>query len=663
MQDGFLAQCREDVGLRRAMEYNGATPLLETDRAGGAHHHAQKEYAMSNSLRTLAGAAVLLLALVAGLVAAPTHALAQTPTPVAEPEADATPAAEEESAGADSPDSVDIIGYYQSDVLPAVSSPGLQIALTLYEDGTAEVESDYLNDDPPIREIGEWVQNDDGSVTLTVIGTLEQDYAEPIELTFDLEDDGALIIPGEAGGPFGAEGLRLAPADPNAVEEEPAPEATPLPEEEAAAAPAPTPVPEEEAAPETAEAAGEDAPAVPVDATTFITETTGVFISEVLPAASAPGLIIMALLYPDGAAMVSSYYLNAEPPIIEIGDWAASGATTVVITATGTLEQDYAAPTSAEFEVAEDGTLTAGNVMLARVAEAPFEPEPEPVAEDAEQGPAPVAAYQATVAAVGDSPGFEIALELFDDNSAEMVSDYGEGEAVFVDLGAWAEVDGSLVLTLTGSPEGDYVEPVELVFEAADDGTLAAVEYPVEVFGEDGLVFTPAPLESETGAAGEAEATEAAATETDATADVTADAAAPAEDAAATDAAATDAAPGDAATEDAATEATGQVFQSEVLPAASSPGRQITLALLDDGSAIMTTDYQNGEPPVTERGEWGENAIGDVMLDLTEGPQGPYDEPVAIVFAVNEDGSLTAVEYDVAVYGTEGLELAPVAAE
>ncbi|RIK35150.1 MAG: hypothetical protein DCC57_23620, partial [Chloroflexi bacterium] len=78
------------------------------------------------------------------------------------------------------------------------------------------------------------------------------------------------------------------------------------------------------------------------------------------------------------------------------------------------------------------------------------------------------------------------------------------------------------------------------------------------------------------------------------------------------------------------------------------------------GSAIMSTDYRNDQPPVTEFGDWVRNDDGSLTLTLTEGPSGAYAEPIEITFAVNPDGSLTATDYDTAIFGDSGLELTPV---
>jgi uncharacterized lipoprotein NlpE involved in copper resistance len=106
-------------------------------------------------------------------------------------------------------------------------------------------------------------------------------------------------------------------------------------------------------------------------------------------------------------------------------------------------------------------------------------------------------------------------------------------------------------------------------------------------------------------------------------------------------------------------EAAGSAFAGTYVasaPAASSPGRAISLTLSADGVVTMTTDYLNNEPPVIEEGVWAANDDGTATVTLTGQPDKPYDIPVVIVFALEGD-TLTATEYDQSLYGSEGLTL------
>ncbi|MCB0196183.1 MAG: YbaY family lipoprotein [Anaerolineae bacterium] len=90
------------------------------------------------------------------------------------------------------------------------------------------------------------------------------------------------------------------------------------------------------------------------------------------------------------------------------------------------------------------------------------------------------------------------------------------------------------------------------------------------------------------------------------------------------------------------------------LPAADTPGREMTLTLNADGTATRTTDYLNGDAPIEESGSWEDNGDGTVTVTLTGRPT--VETPDVITYALVDD-VLTAVEYDVEAYGSEGLSL------
>jgi NlpE N-terminal domain len=94
------------------------------------------------------------------------------------------------------------------------------------------------------------------------------------------------------------------------------------------------------------------------------------------------------------------------------------------------------------------------------------------------------------------------------------------------------------------------------------------------------------------------------------------------------------------------------------LPAASSPGREITLMLNPGGLAEMTTDYLNGESPVVEAGIWRTSGGSVVRVTFDERNGEPMETTSDIIFRVI-NGNLVAVVYDRTVYGSAGLVLEP----
>ncbi len=81
-----------------------------------------------------------------------------------------------------------------------------------------------------------------------------------------------------------------------------------------------------------------------------------------------------------------------------------------------------------------------------------------------------------------------LALTLNDDSSAQLVTNFHNGEPPIVEVGTWEESDGSLVLTLTGREDDPYDAPVVVTFEQADDTLQSVANVDTEArYGADGL--------------------------------------------------------------------------------------------------------------------------------------------------------------------------------
>jgi hypothetical protein len=81
----------------------------------------------------------------------------------------------------------DVIGAYWSRG-PAASSAGLEMTLTLNEDFTVVMSSDYLNGQPPIVETGTWLIEGDGTITVRLTETGGVSMYPVINLVFSLDD-------------------------------------------------------------------------------------------------------------------------------------------------------------------------------------------------------------------------------------------------------------------------------------------------------------------------------------------------------------------------------------------------------------------------------------------------------------------------------------------
>src|SRR5690606_33450761 len=84
-------------------------------------------------------------------------------------------------------------GTYATNVYPAADAPGYIAVLALYANNNAEQTSIYLTKGA-VSEVGIWAEEIDGSITVTMTGTLEQEYDEPSSVSY--LRDGDLLVDG-----------------------------------------------------------------------------------------------------------------------------------------------------------------------------------------------------------------------------------------------------------------------------------------------------------------------------------------------------------------------------------------------------------------------------------------------------------------------------------
>jgi hypothetical protein len=96
------------------------------------------------------------------------------------------------------------------------------------------------------------------------------------------------------------------------------------------------------------------------------------------------------------------------------------------------------------------------------------------------------------------------------------------------------------------------------------------------------------------------------------------------------------------------------MYESGLLPAASTPGREFTLALAEDGSASLVADYKTGDRLVDEIGTW---TRADDRLTVTITKRFGHDvEPAVYAFTIAGD-ALSLVDYEFSRWGSMGLTL------
>lgn len=109
----------------------------------------------------------------------------------------------------------------------------------------------------------------------------------------------------------------------------------------------------------------------------------------------------------------------------------------------------------------------------------------------------------------------------------------------------------------------------------------------------------------------------------------------------------------------------GGVYLSSLIT--NDDGAQVlyVLNLVEDGSASLSSDYLDLQPPIFELGawrvEWSEEGEGVVTLEFTGTPEEEYEDPIVVALQVGEAGELTVGT--VTLYPLSRFSLTPVVEE
>lgn len=323
------------------------------------------------------------------------------------------------------------VGSYGAS-LPAASSPGRDITLSLKLDNSAELSTDYLNGEVPIIETGSWQDNGDDTATLSLSGRADGVvYEAPTVIIFQLSGSTLTAVEYDQS-LFGSEGLTLTR--------------------------------QESAAPQNQAAVG--------------------IYKALLPAASSPGIDSTLYLNIDNTVRLVEDYLNGEPAIVEVGNWRGAGSQVEVSLSGREGGTVYDAPNIISFTLDgdtlattpdEDSYGSAGRRYIRFDALAtgqqtvPYDPA----------GAAQAMSQNLAGIYKGFSPaasccGLDWTLFLNPDNKASLKSDYLNGEAPLVEAGTWALSDNTLSVTLADA-QSPYT------FQVAD-GVLISNDF--SIFGE-----------------------------------------------------------------------------------------------------------------------------------------------------------------------------------
>jgi heat shock protein HslJ len=372
------------------------------------------------------------------------------------------------------------------------------------------------------------------------------------------------------------------------------------------------------AAPAAAQASAPAAHAAQAD------DVSGTYVSNVYPAASAPGLVMLMSLYPNNNAEVVNFYFS-NPPITETGTWEVSDGK-VTVTLTENNDHKYDTPSIESFDVqgdmlvsgafefqklgvvtpeeleaasseaaatapvtsteamtgteevaaTEETTATEDTTANAEVTEtAPMTGTEEMTATTAASGGA-YAVFVTDVYPAADASGMVQFLVLYPNMNMEQLTVYLGKDNVH-EVGTWSDANpGEVDVTVTGPFDGqEYDTPVTTTYtrdgDILSDGVFSFSPLPI---------VTPADMEAMTNPAG--------------------------------------------------------TYVSKLYPAADASGMMIILSLFDNNNAEQVS-YYVAKATITEQGTWKQNDDGTITVSITGSGDQTYAKPMDTTYTRSGD--------------------------
>lgn len=324
-----------------------------------------------------------------------------------------------------------LVAYYESEV---IDDEGIEIivGLAFYDDGAFELSLNLVDEEEFLSARGEFVETDDG-LLLTVLTVEDEPVDELVELEAVWDADDSLVILGGPDGPLGEEDIILY--------------------------------------------------AVALEGEEEVIGLDGVYISAIQPSETSAGVVYLINLLPEGDASMSSDYLDLNPPVFEVGTWVDNGDDTVTLEIVGTVDEEYDEPIVIDFVVGASGELTVADLVLYPLIWLTTDIG----AQEEETVIVEYLIYVGEFVMPDSDELVVLTMLLYDDGSVSITDE--EGTATV--YGEWTLDETTLFIALLEDDDGALEEVIELVFEADEEGAWVAVDYPVDIFGEDGLVFYP----------------------------------------------------------------------------------------------------------------------------------------------------------------------------
>ena len=329
---------------------------------------------------------------------------------------------------------------------------GNYVSLTLFDDNTIFMTTLEPEGGETLIEQGEWVKNEDGTLTVTITGTFDEEYETPVEMVFEYDEAGTTITATEYDKETHPDGLELVNYDATSVD--------------------------------SSGSSGIDG---------------AVYLSEMLTGGDDEPVLSLIWLGDDGLVQANTVtFDNKSAVVVEAGEWTDNedGTASFSLSSDMTVD-DEGSETMVDKDEAvegnlllnEDGTVTIEELELTyHPLTATGAGEEAASGEEAATEDAVESLLFRTSTESVEAGGIGIIAEFFSDGTGLMLSGFTADDSTSRDF-AWAETsDGNIELTITTDGDGaDLTEPIALLLQPNDDGTLTAIEFDAKLWGEKGF--------------------------------------------------------------------------------------------------------------------------------------------------------------------------------
>lgn len=352
----------------------------------------------------------------------------------------------------------------------AVDADGNEIKVTLHATGVSNADKGDIilttenAEGETIVEVGTWTQEDSDSnqVSITLMGTEEKAYDEPVEITLVLDDNEEVIrLTNPSDDRYGEDGIALKPnLDSSASSGD-------------------------------SSSSSEDDTSTP----------PGIYYSPSLMKNDDGNLYApIVQLAEDGSVQWNTNYFDGTPSVSEVGTWELAEDGTLTINVTGALNdagevQEHDKPIVITFDFGYDSLNNYDVGLYMYKFSDPYESSSDSSSgSSSDESSTSDESSSASQALVYESNELEdgsvLSIEFSEDGSAVMTTTYANGDPDLVEVAEYTidEKTDELTLTITGTEDEEYADSIEWVFDAASD-TLTATEWDTDLYGEEAPEF------------------------------------------------------------------------------------------------------------------------------------------------------------------------------